>query len=169
MIIVSGLKRKTGQVRTQTFLPGQEGAARNFRAHLRGLDYNTVFVNDVKERYRARAAGGMRDAFKKCDCETCETHKLAEKRAGMGREEVFGFEGVTGYQLLSQGTARGNGLHTPIKDGATNFLDDAVENAEKLVAKWSDSHKGIVIYKAIKLVRKITKPTTETVDLTVAS
>jgi len=151
-------------VRTQTFLPGQEGAARLFRKHLRDLEYNTVFVNDVKERYRARAEDRrvMKDAFKKCPCEKCST--VREKR-----DEVFGFEGVTGYQLISLGTARGNGLHSPVKESATNFLEDAVESAEKLVAKWSDGHKGIVIYKAIKLVRKVTKPTTETVELTVAS
>jgi len=156
MIIVSGLQRKTGQVRTQTYLPGQEGAARLFRRHLREKGYNTVLVNDVKEAYRARRAADsvpdgyqMRDAFKK--------------------PEVFGYEGVNSYQLHSLGTARGDKKNIHLKDSGTNFLDDAVESAEKQVAKWSDTHKGIVIYKAIKLVRKIVKPTTEVVELTVVS
>ncbi len=164
MIIVSGLHRKTGQVRTQHFAPGKEGNARKYRSHLRALGYTTTFINTVKEMYRARAAGGMaRDTFKKCDCSTCEGERKRK------RPDMFGFEGVKGYQLISLGTARGSGMHSPIKESATNFLEDAVESAEKTVAAWSDTHRGIVIYKAIKLVRKATKPTTETVELTVGS
>lgn len=162
MIIVSGLHRKTGQTKTRKYLPGAEGAARRFRSHLRALGYTTAFVNTVKERYRAQAAERTRArAPEGCDCSTCEGERKRK------RPDVFGFAGVTGYQLISLGTARGNGLHSPVKECATNFLDDAVESAEKKVAAWSDGHKGIVIYKAIKLVRKVTKPTTETVELTV--
>jgi len=165
MIIVSGLHRKTGQVRTEKYMPGREGPARKFRERLRNLGYHTVLINTVKEAYRARTEDRrvMRDAFKRCDCSTCAGERDRK------RPDVFGFEGVTGYQLISLGTRTGSGRHSTVKECATNFLEDAVESAEKKVAAWSDTHKGIVIYKAIKLVRKVTKPTTETVELTVGS
>lgn len=140
MIIVSGLNRKTGQVRTQNFMPGREGNARQFRAHMRGLGYTTTFVNVVKDEY------AMRDAFKKQDA-----------------EQPFTFEGIAQYQLHSLGTR--TGLHKSKHIEGTNFLEDAVETAEIRVNGWSDSHKGIVIYRALKLVRRVTKPATEIVEL----
>lgn len=161
MIIVSGLNRKTGQVRTQTFLPGKEGNARYFRRHLRELGYTTTFVNDVKEMYRARAAGGMRDPR-----QHCRKMRHAFTRPGEPTREhmeTLNYEGIVGFQLHSAGTKSGNlaGKHY---DGSNNY-EDAVAIAEAQVAKWSDSHKGIVIYKPIALIRKITKPTTEIVEL----
>lgn len=140
MIIVSGLNRKTGAVRTLNFEPGKEGNARSFKSHLRALGYTTTLVNDVAESYR-EAAGR---------CATVCEHYV---------------EGIKGYQLHGNGTGSGSMKGQHIKDSGTSFLDDAVEQAEKLVNKWSDSHKGIVIYRAIKLVRKVTKPTTEIVEL----
>jgi len=142
-------------VRTQTFLPGHEGNARLFRRHLRELGYNTVLINDVKEAYRARRADSerrrMRHAF---------TRPGEPTREHM---ETLNYEGIVGFQLHSAGTKSGNlaGKHY---DGSNNY-EDAVAMAEAQVAKWSDSHKGIVIYKPIALIRKITKPTTEIVEL----
>lgn len=143
MIIVSGLQRKTGRVQTQTFLPGQEGDARKFRAHLRSYGYNTVFVNDVAAIYTASSQLVEHD-FK-------------------SSEKPFEHAGITGYQLHSLGTGRGQmkGKHI---DGAST-LTGAIDDAEERVNGWSAGHKGIVIYRAIKLVRRVTKPTTEVVEL----
>ena len=134
-------------MRTQSFQPGKEGDARKFRQHLRALGYTTVFINEVKEAYKRL-------------CTTDGASALAEIR-----NEPFTFEDINGYQLHGNGTRSGSMKGQHIKDSGTSFLEDAVEQAEKLVNKWSDSHKGIVIYKAIKLVRKVTKPTTEIVEL----
>ena len=146
MIIVSGLNRETGQIRKNVFLPGCEGLARKFRALLRDQGYTTAFVNEVKERYRMERARSLVGSVPK-------------------REEVFTCEGVSSYQLHSLGTGSGNMKGKHIAECETNFADDAIEQAETRIAKWSDSHKGIVIYKAVKLVRKTTKPTTEIIDL----
>lgn len=143
MIIVSGMHPRNAQVRTQSFEPGKEGNARKFRKHLRALGYNTVFVNDMKDFFQR-----YREATDRC-ATVCEHH----------------VEGIAGYQLHGNGTRSGSMKGQHIKDSGTSFLEDAVEQAEKLVNKWSDSHKGIVIYRAIKLVRKVTKPTTEIVEL----
>lgn len=146
MIIVSGLHRDTAEVRTQSFQPGREGDARKFRGHLRALGYDTVFVNEVKEAYkRIREADGAR--------------ALAEIR----KDEPFAFEGIAGYQLHSLGTGSGlnKGKHIASADsytGATIIAEDKVES-------WSGSHKGVVVYKAVALVRKVTTPTTEIVEL----
>jgi len=142
MIIVSGLHRKNGRVRTRNFMPGREGAARNFRAQMRSAGYHTVFVNDVADRY------ANREMLKKYD-----------------ESEPFTFEGISGYQLYSLGTARGGMKDSHIKGSATDTLTAAIENAESKVDSWSEGHKGIVIYRAIKLVRRITKPSTEVVEL----
>lgn len=142
MIIVSGLNPKTGAVRTLSFYPGKEGNARQFRARLRTQGYNTAFVNVVKDEY------AMRDAFKKQD-----------------EEAPFASSDVTGYQLHSQGTGRGDMKNSHVTKVKANTLTGAIEEAEKLVGKWSDGHRGIVIYRAIKLVRKITQPMTEIVEL----
>lgn len=141
MIIVSGLQRKTGEVRTQSYQPGQEGPARKYRAWLRSLGYNTVFVNDVAARYTAATASAVRDS---------EPFELE-------------FEGIKQYQLHSLGTRSGcmTGKHI----AGESTVTDAIETAELRVGGWSDSHKGIVIYRAIKLVRKVVKPTTEVVEL----
>ena len=153
MIIVSGLHRKNGQVRTQTYRPGNEGPARTYQSHLRALGYQTVLVNDVKNAFQQSYDAGVRF--------------LAAEREAKGfttqREEPFAFEGIAGYQLHSLGTRSGcmKGKHI---DGAST-LAGAIDDAEDRVNGWSDRHKGIVIYKAIKLVRRITKPTTEIVEL----
>ena len=154
MLIVSGLHRKTGKMKSRKYLPGAEGPARRYRQELRAQGYITVFVNDVKERYRARAESErrrMRHAFDRPGEPSRE------------RMETLNFEGIVGFQLHSAGTKSGNlaGKHY---DGSNNY-DDAVAIAEAQVAKWSDSHKGIVIYKPVALIRKITKPTTEIVEL----
>lgn len=141
MIIVSGLHRKSGQVRTQTYQPGREGPARAYREHLRALGYHTVFVNDVRKVFQ----------------------ELSARRAAE-RNEPFSYKGIPGYQLHSLGTASG-GYEKHIKGSATDTLTAAIENAESKVDSWSEGHKGIVIYRAIKLVRRVAKPTTEIVEL----
>ena len=141
MIIVSGLHRKSGRVRTRNFMPGREGAARNFRATMRSAGYNTVFVNDVADRY------ANREMLKKYD-----------------ESEPFAFEGISGYQLHSLGTS-GTMKACHLRGGGTDTLTAAIEHAESKVDSWSEGHKGIVIYRAIKLVRRITKPSTEVVEL----
>ena len=156
MLIVSGMHRETGHVRTDKFHPGREGDARKFRGHLRALGYDTVFINEVKERYRAAANRYGKDW--KCKCDACVT-------TSQERGQPFAFAGVVAYQLHGNGTGSGSMKGQHIKDSGTAFLEDAIEQAEKLVDKWRDTHKGIVIYKAIKLVRKVTKPTTEIVEL----
>jgi hypothetical protein len=153
MIIVSGLNRKNGEVRTQKYPPGREGLARRYREYLRSVGYNTVLVNDVKEMYRDRARRAAED------------RRAARDAFDEAKEQPFTVEDISGYQLHSMGTGRGNmkGLH--IKDSGTDTLTGAIKDAEKKVSKWQDTHKGIVIYRAIKLVRKIVKPTTEVVEL----
>ena len=156
MIIVSGLHRKTAQVRTASYLPGKEGDARKFRAQLRTLGYTTTLVNDVKERYREAAGRCANTTLRgkpwKCACSDC-----------VPENKPFAFEGIAGYQLHSLGTGRGT-----MKDKHIVSADShsgAVMIAEDKVNQWSDSHKGVVIYKAIALVRAVTKPTTEIVEL----
>ena len=148
MIIVSGMNRKTGEVRTQSYKPGQEGPARKYREYLRSIEYDTMLVNDVARRYH--------NAVKpwRCKCDDCISPK---------KNEPFAFEGIAGYQLHSLGTGRGTmkGKHVVSADSHSG----AVMIAEDRVNGWSDSHKGVVIYKAIALVRKVTKPTTEIVEL----
>ena len=155
MIIVSGMNRKTGEVRTQSYQPGQEGSARTYREYLRSLGYQTAFVNDVARKYH--------NAVKpwKCRCDGCIAQR---RRDGLGLPEPL-VNCASKYVMHSLGTGTGQSKGKHIPESEMDFLGDAIENAEKLVGKWRDTHKGIVIYKAIKLVRKVTKPTTEIVEL----
>ncbi len=77
--------------------------------------------------------------------------------------QPFAVEGIEAFQLYSLGTKSGarKGEHII----GCDTRDEAEAIAESRVKKWSDTHKGIVLYAPVALIRKITKPTTETVEL----
>jgi len=58
--------------------------------------------------------------------------------------------------LVSKGTASGNRAGEII-DGAETLIG-AVSRAKTCAETWRKSHKGIVIYKAVKVVRTTTPP-----------
>ena len=66
------------------------------------------------------------------------------------------------YVLHSMGTATGN-REGEVIDGAQTLVG-ALSLAEENAASWRKSHKGIVVYKAVKVVRTATPPI-EVIDL----
>jgi len=89
--------------------------------------------------------------FPICKCNACVNNRTLKAAQPKYR-----------YVLVSKGTASGNRAGEII-DGAETLIG-AVSRAKTCAETWRKSHKGIIIYKAVKLVRAATPPI-EVVDL----
>jgi len=83
--------------------------------------------------------------FPICKCNACAKNR-AKKALEMRHR----------YVLHSMGTATGNRAGEYIAGAST--LVGALSLAKENAASWRKSHKGIVIYKAVKVVRTATPP-----------
>ena len=90
--------------------------------------------------------------FPICKCNSCEKNRALKAMSVVKSR----------YVLISAGTATGNRAGEFIDGAAT--LYGALALAKENAASWRKSHKGIVIYKAVKLVRTCTPPV-EVVDV----
>ena len=105
-----------------------------------------AWMQDFSDRSKATMSN-----FPTCKCNSCERTR-ARKALKPERR----------YALLSVGTATGQRAGELVDTAET--ITGAVKLAQQYVTKWRDTHKGIVIYKATKLVRA-TAPPVEVVNI----
>ena len=163
-IIVAGIHLKTGEVRKAPYINTSVGRreARRYQERLRARGFITTYIDPLRKERIGNDTVLKSSTVSDAEMEIAVSDAEMEIAANYGVKTFD--EGAVKYPYkvhsINTVNQRRQGSHV----GFVATLGEAMATAENCVKKWGDGHKGVVIFKAVKLVRRQDTPI-EVVDL----